>query len=334
MADAATEALDEQVYEISLAQRVIARFSLSPPVDLETVAKYYAEVEYCSIPARVDGVCLNLKRVGVRPTILINTKQPPLRKRFTLAHELGHVLIPWHRGSLYDDFSMSDDGMQLDRRAMEAEANRFASELLMPSAWVRRTLVSAESFGCAISTVQSCAGVSMIASAIRLIGMAPPNHIFAYCDSDGAVLNAGCSPGTLLDAPRRNEVLDAEYLERHTSDRDRIPVGLASLHWWRLTDAVPLSRSTEAGEWRVLLGEILDDLQYLYNDRERVRQSINGVIGATNGRMRANTPEQLLAALIQRFDRKISEGGVFLELSHHPKFRDFLAARVCELRGI
>jgi hypothetical protein len=57
------------------------------------------------------------------------------------------------------------------------------------------------------------------------------------------------------------------------------------------------------------------------------------VVGATNSRMRANSQEELLAALIQRFDSKIAEGGIFLELPHHPKFRDFLVQRVAVLRG-
>jgi hypothetical protein len=81
-------------------------------------------------------------------------------------------------------------------------------------------------------------------------------------------------------------------------------------------------------EWQEMLNNILDDLGYSASDRHHVRQSINGVIGATNSRMRAHSPPELLAALIQRFDSKIVEGGIFSELPHHPKFRDFLAQRV------
>jgi hypothetical protein len=85
-------------YEINLARRVIKRFDMSPPVDVAAVAGRYAKIEYCTIPFSIDGICLNLKRIGVRPTIIINLDRPPLRKRFTLAHELGHVLIPWQPG--------------------------------------------------------------------------------------------------------------------------------------------------------------------------------------------------------------------------------------------
>jgi hypothetical protein len=40
------------------------------------------------IPFGVDGICLDLKVPGKRPTVLINADQPPRRKRFTLAHEV------------------------------------------------------------------------------------------------------------------------------------------------------------------------------------------------------------------------------------------------------
>jgi IrrE N-terminal-like domain len=327
-----TEAVNEATFETNLAQRVVARFSLSPPVDVAMVAQRYADVHYSSIPFRVDGICLDLKRPGKRPTIIINFDQPRLRKRFTLAHELGHVLIPWHRGSLYDDFSMFDADTQFDRWEMEGEANRFASELLMPSTWASAVLQSADSFGAAVSSVQDTADVSTIASVIRLVGLAPPNHLFAYCDSDGVVLNAGRSLGTVANSPAWNQELDPDYLNRNATDRGEILVGSSCLHWWRLADAVALSPTSDSREWREILNEILNDLNYLYSDRHHTQQSINGIIGSTNSRMRTNAPEELLAALIQRFDSKIAEGGVFLELPHHPKFRDFLARRVGMLR--
>jgi hypothetical protein len=298
------------------------------------VAERYARVEYCNIPLKVDGICLDLKRTGKRPTIIININQPRRRRRFTLAHELGHVLIPWHRGSLYDDFSMHDADTLFGRWEMEGEANRFASELLIPTTWASTVLKSADDFGAAVSSVQDNADVSPIASVIRLIGLAPPNHLFAYCDEDGVVLNAGRSFGTVANSPTWRQELDPDYLNRNAADRGEILAGSSCLHWWRLADAVTLFPTSDSREWREILNGILDDLEYLYSDRQHVQQSISGVIGATNSRMRAGSPEELLAALIQRFDSKIVEGGIFLELAHHPKFRDFLVHRVGALRGL
>jgi hypothetical protein len=333
MAGKTTETVNEVPFESNLARRVVARFSLSPPVDVAIVAERYAEVEYRTIPFRVDGICLDLKRPGKRARIIINEDQPRRRMRFTLAHELGHVLIPWHRGSLYDDFSMLDADAQFDRREMEGEANRFASELLIPTTWAATVLRSAEDFGAAVASVQERADVSGIASVIRLINLAPPNHLFAYCDADGVVRNAGRSLGTIANSPGWNRALEPDYLNRNSADRGAIAVRSDCLRWWKLADTVALSPTGDSREWREILDEILDDLESLYSDRHHARQSVNGVVGATNSRMRANSQEELLAALIQRFDSKIAEGGIFLELPHHPKFRDFLVQRVAVLRG-
>lgn len=67
------------------------------------------------------------------------------RRRYSIAHELGHFLIPAHRPSSHSDSfecSLSDlhllDHRDRDRRRrIEAEANRFAAHLLMPPDQVR-----------------------------------------------------------------------------------------------------------------------------------------------------------------------------------------------------
>lgn len=61
----------------------------------------------------VSGVTVNVP--GLLPIIILNQDQPADRMRFTLAHELGHIVM--HR------FPSPD---------METEANNFASALLMP----------------------------------------------------------------------------------------------------------------------------------------------------------------------------------------------------------
>ena len=55
---------------------------------------------------------------------------PPERKRFTIAHELGHIVMP-HRGG----YQICYPGKN---KRMEAAADRFAAELLMPEPLVRK----------------------------------------------------------------------------------------------------------------------------------------------------------------------------------------------------
>lgn len=61
--------------------------------------------------------------------ICINKKMSNDRKRFTLAHELGHIVM-----HLSTDFIISD------YRDKEKEANQFASEFLMPSDVIKNSL--------------------------------------------------------------------------------------------------------------------------------------------------------------------------------------------------
>lgn len=69
------------------------------------------------------------------------------RRRFTIAHELGHFLMPSHIPSQAGKFLCSRDDMRAmgikegtKRQRMEGEANRFASLILMPPPALRRAL--------------------------------------------------------------------------------------------------------------------------------------------------------------------------------------------------
>jgi hypothetical protein len=60
--------------------------------------------------------------------------RPPGRVRFSVAHELGHFYLPPHREYLLSGVwhNSHSDADPRAARAREREANRFASELLMP----------------------------------------------------------------------------------------------------------------------------------------------------------------------------------------------------------
>jgi hypothetical protein len=79
--------------------------------------------------------------------ILVAKGRSRQRRRFSIAHELGHFLIPAHRipaGEALmcsaEHLRMMDLKDQQSRRRMEAEANRFAALLLMPPPMLRAEL--------------------------------------------------------------------------------------------------------------------------------------------------------------------------------------------------
>lgn len=122
-----------------MARKIIQKHSLTIPFDLDNLVNQYAKVIYKTIPINdVDGVCLNLKKPGKIPIVIVNQQSPRVRQRFTLAHELGHIIIPWHLGTFVDDIDFSKGASSFDNQYenIEKEANRFASELLMPFEWI------------------------------------------------------------------------------------------------------------------------------------------------------------------------------------------------------
>ena len=77
--------------------------------------------------------------------IAVKANGNPQRRRFTLGHELGHYFLPWHRQTSFSCTAANIKEMAPDSKAargveMEAEANAFASEILMPSSVFKKKL--------------------------------------------------------------------------------------------------------------------------------------------------------------------------------------------------
>lgn len=69
--------------------------------------------------------------------IILNSNQDTNRKRFTLAHEIGHFVHPLHQPDIEGRFNCSNDDIfkpygRSKISIIEDQANEFASELLIP----------------------------------------------------------------------------------------------------------------------------------------------------------------------------------------------------------
>lgn len=119
-----------------LRRRYYAAFGLADeiPVPVEAIAVdllglWVEEVE--ALP--VSGVLIPAER-----TVLINHDESLVRRRFTLAHEVGHWICQCDEGRapapaiMCRSTDLSDPDRQLER-----EANIFAADLLMPEADIR-----------------------------------------------------------------------------------------------------------------------------------------------------------------------------------------------------
>ena len=120
------------------AKALLRTLNLQQPVSLDDVSKKIGlRIEDVSATG-FDGALLRIAGrprgiIGVRKTI-----REKGRKRFTIAHEIGHYLLPGHdaESSVCD----ADDLVAIGKEAEEFEqaANRFAAEFLLPSPAVRR----------------------------------------------------------------------------------------------------------------------------------------------------------------------------------------------------
>jgi hypothetical protein len=67
----------------------------------------------------------------------VEAQESPGRRRFTLAHEVGHWICQCLEGRAAPMYCRSEDVAASADRTLEREANIFAAELLMPEAAVR-----------------------------------------------------------------------------------------------------------------------------------------------------------------------------------------------------
>jgi Zn-dependent peptidase ImmA (M78 family) len=111
------------------------------PVPVEEFARKVGIVDLVDLD--VDGFegALKTDAEKTRGIILTKAGAREERRRFTIAHELGHFLIPSHRGNgQCTTKDLRETGQGCDHRRQEAEANRFAAGLLMPGPWFTRDM--------------------------------------------------------------------------------------------------------------------------------------------------------------------------------------------------
>jgi Zn-dependent peptidase ImmA (M78 family) len=136
-------------------------------------------LEEIGAPDDEDVVALALKKLGIevirgmadsidamlihvppgKPVIAVNSSRPLCRRRFSVAHEIGHYLLGHNSLS----FSESGGGMIKRESRQERAANAFAAEFLMP-----KVMLSREAHRYTLRALALRYKVSMQAMEIRL----------------------------------------------------------------------------------------------------------------------------------------------------------------------
>lgn len=107
------------------------------PVQVDKIAKGLgAQLRYSPLDMELSGMIFIKEGI---PVIGVNALHHPNRQRFTIAHEIGHLVL--HRDLITKNVHvdkqfpvlMRDAVAETGTEAIEIEANQFASELLIPS---------------------------------------------------------------------------------------------------------------------------------------------------------------------------------------------------------
>jgi hypothetical protein len=162
---------ENKVRELELTQLPINPFDIA--------SQHHIDVE--PKPSTESGVSGFLMKVGDAFGIMYATNiDNEGRKRFTVAHELGHYFLPGHPDLLFRDgnrLHASRSGF-ITRDDTELEADHFAVGLLMPSHLFRQAMVDDDEGFKAIERLAGQCVTSLTATAIR----------YAQCTDDPVVV--------------------------------------------------------------------------------------------------------------------------------------------------
>jgi len=319
--------------ERKVATLLHTRFSLAPPVDVRSLVGRYADVEFDQFPTSCD--CLLLRKLGERPRLIVSQRLlgNQNRLRFTLAHELGHLVLPWQAGSVFchADFVVSaSDELS---RAMEAEANRFAAELLLPRSWLTANAIPPSALARHTLEVAQIAGVSPVTAMFAIASTAAPGALLLVTDASGKVTYSASSPGSNINVPDRDSLVTQSDLENSGGEIDAVTYGDGKLMAVRFaatilqpSDGVEPIASTD------ILQQLMDRINLVGRERSTIMAIVNGVVGSANnlvGRQKDRDAGSILKLLKQRFVGRPELSAVMKD----PLFAQFLRSKAIELSG-
>jgi hypothetical protein len=105
------------------------------PVPVESIAE---DLLGLAVDVR-DGLPVSGMLLPAERRILVRSDEPAERRRFTIAHELGHWICQCREGDLRPVYCRAEEiGVDPEAKALEREANIFAANLLMPEGPLKR----------------------------------------------------------------------------------------------------------------------------------------------------------------------------------------------------
>ncbi len=104
----------------------------NPPVKLSIILKHLGIDAIKADPRMIDVTKISAFIVLEEKLIVYSDSDPTVRKRFGVAHEIGHYILNHNTPNHSLNLASTDP--------KETEANIFASELLMPYDWLKKDM--------------------------------------------------------------------------------------------------------------------------------------------------------------------------------------------------
>lgn len=300
-----------------MAARLLARHNLRPPYDLEALALNYATVEQHHFPLDADGVTIGIGGEK-KPQVLINSDSPETRKKFTLAHELGHIIIPWHTGTIVSHLGKIEASEEY--RRMESEANQFAAELLLPSSWISEKESEFSSVENLISSILDDSGASRDAVLIKIFNTIELPIICAEINGEGEVVDyyrSGSSPTNISLIGRK---VDEEKVFSTSKVEECFRLGDRSYQAWVFS--CDEFSETDPRPWRDVLNQILEE-----TNSKDLLPSINAILPSKYNSNKEKSESELCSLALQAYDGR----GRFDTVIAHPLFPQYVIKRIKEL---
>lgn len=185
------------------AQDIIESFNLTPPIDLDIILECFdIKVNYETLKTMEALLIISS---GKKNIVLDKDRARNVKRdRFTIAHEIGHYLMPWH-----DTLQQWDNTINFDLDdKIEQEANDFASELLVPEEYLLQDIKDKKLTLDLIKSLSEKYNVSLVVMARRILKYSEVEAIALIYYSNGkkyvqmksSVFKGELKEGTIKDS--------------------------------------------------------------------------------------------------------------------------------------
>ncbi|WP_103919762.1 ImmA/IrrE family metallo-endopeptidase, partial [Candidatus Venteria ishoeyi] len=281
--------------EENMARRLLQRHGLTPPFNLEALVSNYANLDKRGFPTDADGISIGIDG-GTTPEIILNTKHYPTRQRFTLAHELGHIIIPWHTGTIVSHTQLSiSTEVKCEYRVMETEANRFAAELLLPTDWINLLYSNSNNICQFLKKVLKDSGASQDAVLIKVFNTVEEMLILTEVNSYNELIKVYQTKSVPSIKIPEETNLSKNPPFNSTILVERFSLGNRNYLLWKFENHSTLD--SDYREWREILSQIMKEC-----DLKSLQSSINAVLPSVYQRNKTKSRDEIIVKVIMAYE--------------------------------